>query len=149
MTTARTRPATPGGQVRVAFTCTVTAGLLAVALGAATAGSAAATGALVGSLLVLLFFGFGALVVNAVASVSPTASLLVALLTYTLEVVALGAVFVALGRSGALAGAVDGGWIGVVVIALTLVWLAAQIFAALRSRQPLYDPRPDAEASAR
>jgi ATP synthase protein I len=139
MTTARTRPATPGGQVRVAFGCAVVAGLLAVALAAVTSGSAAAAGALLGTLLVLFFFGFGSLVVNAVASVSPTASLLVALLTYTLEVVALGAVFVALGRSGALGDSVDGGWIGVVVIALTLVWLAAQTFAALRSRQPLYD----------
>jgi ATP synthase protein I len=131
--------------VRLAFTCTVAAGLLAVALGASTAGSPAATGALVGSLLVLVFFGLGALVVNAVASVSPTASLLVALLTYALEVLALGAVFVALRRSGALAGAVDGDWVGMVVIVATLVWLVAQTFAAVRSRQPIYDE----ESSAR
>jgi ATP synthase protein I len=131
--------------VRLAFACTVAAGLLAVALGASTAGSPAATGALVGSLLVLVFFGLGALVVNAVASVSPTASLLVALLTYALEVLALGAVFVALRRSGALAGAVDGRWVGIVVIVATLVWLVAQTFAAVRSRQPIYDE----ESSAR
>jgi len=139
MTTARTRPTTPGGQVRVAFGCTLAAALGAVALGAVTAGSDAALGSLIGAALVLFFFAFGAVVVNAVASVSPTASLLVALLTYTLEVVAMGAVFLALGRSGALGDTVDGGWIGVVVIALTLVWLAAQTFAAVRSRQPLYD----------
>jgi ATP synthase protein I len=142
MTTARTRPATPGGQVRVAFGCTVVAAAFVVALGTITAGSAAASGAAIGSALVLLFFGSGALVVNAIASVSPAASLLVALLTYLLEVVAMGAVFAALARSGALGGAVDGTWIGVVVIALTLVWLGAQTFAAMRSRQPLYDPDP-------
>jgi len=145
MTTARTRPATPGGQARFAFACTALATLVAVTLGAAASGSAAAVGALIGAALVLFFFGFGAFVVNAVASVSPTASLLVALLTYLLEVVAMGAVFVALGRSRGLDGPVDGSWIGVVVIVLTLVWLVAQTFAALRSRQPLYDP----EASAR
>ena len=128
--------------MRVAFGCTVVAAVLAVALGAVTAGSAGAAGAAIGSALVLLFFGAGALVVNAVASVSPAASLLVALLTYLLEVVAMGAVFAALGRSGALGDSVDGAWIGVVVIALTLVWLGAQTFAALRSRQPLYDPAP-------
>ena len=145
MTTARTRHATPGGQVRVAFGCTLAVGLLAVSTAALTAGSAAAFGALVGFVLVLGFFGLGASVVNAVASVSPTASLLVALLTYTLEVVALGAIFVALRRSGALAETVDREWVGGVVIAATLVWLVSQIIAETRSRQPIYDE----EASAR
>ena len=142
MTTART---TPGSQVRAAFGWTLASALLAVALGALDAGSSAAAGAAVGSSLVLFFFGFGALVVNAVASVSPTASLVVALLTYTLEVVAVGAVSVGLSRSGALDRAVDGDWVGVVVIATTLVWLVAQTVSALRSRQPIYDE----EVSAR
>lgn len=121
------------------------AGLVTVTIAALAAGSAAALGAVVGFLLVLGFFGLGAALVNAVASVSPTASLLVALLTYTLEVVALGAVFVALRRSGALAETVDPGWVGSVVIAATLVWLVAQTIAEARSRQPIYDE----EASAR
>lgn len=145
MTTARTRHATPGGQVRVAFGCTLAVGLLAVTTAALTAGSAAAFGALVGFVLVLGFFGVGASVVNAVASVSPTASLMVALLTYALEVVALGAIFVALRRSGVLAATVDRDWVGGVVIAATLVWLVSQIIAETRSRQPIYDE----EASAR
>jgi hypothetical protein len=145
MTTARTRLATPGGQVRAAFGWTLVAGLLTITTAALTAGSAAALGALVGTLLVLGFFGFGASVVNAVASVSPTASLLVALLTYALEVLALGAVFLALRRSGALAATVDGDWVGGVVIAGTLVWLVAQTIAEVRSRHPIYDE----EASAR
>ena len=131
--------------MRVAFGCTLAVGLLAVSTAALTAGSAAAFGALVGFVLVLGFFGVGASVVNAVASVSPTASLLVALLTYALEVVALGAIFVALRRSGALAETVDRGWVGGVVIAATLVWLVSQIIAETRSRQPIYDE----EASAR
>lgn len=121
------------------------AGLVTVTIAALAAGSAAALGAVVGFLLVLGFFGLGAALVNAVASVSPTASLLVALLTYTLEVVALGAVFVALRRSGALAETVDPGWVGSVVIAATLLWLVAQTIAEARSRQPIYDE----EASAR
>jgi ATP synthase protein I len=145
MTTARTRHATSGGQVRVAFWCTLAAGLLAVSTAALTAGSAAAFGALLGLVLVLGFFGVGTSVVNAVASVSPAASLMVALLTYALEVVALGAIFVALRRSGALAATVDRAWVGGVVIAATLVWLVSQISAETRSRQPIYDE----EASAR
>ena len=144
MTTARTRRATPGGQVRVAFGCTLATGAFTVTFAALAAGSAAALGAVVGFLLVLGFFGLGASVVNAVASVSPTASLLVALLTYTLEVVALGAVFVALRRSGALAETVDPGWVGGVVIVATLVWLLAQTITEVRSRQPIYDEEPSA-----
>lgn len=131
--------------MRVAFGATLAAGLVTVTIAALAAGSAAALGAVVGFLLVLGFFGLGAALVNAVASVSPTASLLVALLTYTLEVVALGAVFVALRRSGALAETVDPGWVGSVVIAATLLWLVAQTIAEARSRQPIYDE----EASAR
>jgi ATP synthase protein I len=130
--------------VRVAFGYTLAAGLLTVAAAALTAGSAAALGAAVGCLLVLGFFGVGASVVNVVASVSPTASLLVALLTYTLEVVCLGAVFVALRRSGAFADTVDAGWLGVVVIGATLLWLAAQTIAEVRSRQPIYDEEANA-----
>ena len=144
MTTARTRRTTPGGQVRVAFGYTLAAGLLTVATAALAAGSAAALGAGLGCLLVLGFFGVGASVVNVVAAVSPTASLLVALLTYTLEVVCLGAVFVALRRSGALADTVDAGWLGVVVIGATLLWLAAQTIAEVRSRQPIYDEEANA-----
>ena len=130
--------------MRVAFGYTLAAGLLTVATAALTAGSAAALGAGVGCVLVLGFFGVGASVVNLVASVSPTASLLVALLTYTLEVVCLGAVFVALRRSGALAGTVDAEWLGVVVIGATLLWLAAQTIAEVRSRQPIYDEEANA-----
>ena len=131
--------------MRVAFGCTLAVGLVAVSTAALTVGSAAAFGALVGFVLVLGFFGVGASVVNAIASVSPTASLLVALLTYALEVVALGAIFVVLRRSGALAETVDRAWVGGVVIAATLVWLVSQIIAETRSRQPIYDE----EASAR
>ena len=50
----------------------------------------------VGAALVLGFFAFGTLAVNVVAARAADASLLVALLTYTLQVVALALVFVAL-----------------------------------------------------
>ena len=101
MTTApvtnRLRPEARAGhsaEVRTAVAAALLVGLLAVLTGALVGGSPAALGAAVGSGMVLVFFGFGALTVNAVASVSPAASLLVALLTYTLEVVAVGVVFV-------------------------------------------------------
>ena len=60
-----------------------------------------------------------------------------------LQVVAVGVVFLALDASGALGSTVDAGWVAGTVIAATLCWLVAQVVAATRSRQPLYDlPEP-------
>ena len=132
-------PVTAGGQVRLAAGATVLMGLAGAALGAVLVGSSAALGAATGFGLALVFFGTGALAVNAVATISPGASLLVALLTYTLEVALMGVAFAALERSGALESAVDRTWAGVAVIVATLVWLVTHVLSATRSRQPLYD----------
>ena len=159
MTTARTQPGTSprpvlvGGPLRVAFAVTLVVALSAVAFAALTTGPAGVRGALIGSGMVLVFFGLGALVVNAVASVSPALSLLVALLTYLLQIVLVGLVFVALTQSGALDETVHREWLGGSVIAATLAWMAAQVISATRSRQPLYDlpdrPSDGQEANAR
>jgi ATP synthase protein I len=87
----------------------------------------------------VVFFCFGALTVNAVSTVAPGASLLVALLTYTLQVVLLFVVFAALAASPAVGGAIDEDWVAGAVIVGTLVWVVGQIVAATRSRLPIYD----------
>lgn len=116
-----------------------TVGLGAAALGGAVAGAPAAVGALVGLAIVLAFFGLGAMVLDLVATIAPALSLLIALLTYTLQVVAVGLVFVALSRSGLLDTQLDARWLGGTVIAATVAWLVGQLVAHVRSRQPLYD----------
>ena len=152
-TTRPARPVTVGGQVRTAALATTAIGVLAVLAGFLVSGPSAAAGAAVGFGMVLVFFGTGALVVNAVAAISPVASLMVAMLTYTLEVVLVALVFTALDRSGALDGAVDRTWTGVAVIVATVGWLVFHIVSATRSRMPLYDlpegPSDGQEASAR
>lgn len=146
-TTRPDRPETVGGQVRSAALVTLVLGLGAVVAGLVVAGPPAAAGAAVGFGMVLVFFGTGAAVVNAVATISPLASLMVAVLTYTLEVVLVALVFTALDGSGALDGAVDRTWAGVAVIAGTLGWSVSHIISATRSRLPLYDlPERPAEA---
>ena len=100
-TTRPDRPATVGGQVRSAALATLVLGVAAVVAGLLLSGPSAAAGAAVGFGMVLVFFGTGAVVVSAVASVSPVASLMVAMLTYTLEVVLVALVFVALERHAA------------------------------------------------
>jgi hypothetical protein len=144
-------------EVRTAGLATLLAGGLVIVLAALVAGAPGAAGAAIGAAAVVVFFCFGALTVNAVSTVAPGASLLVALLTYTLQVVLLFVVFAALAASPAVGASVDQHWVAGAVILGTLVWVVGQIVAATRSRLPVYD-LPDAgpvgvphrrEASAR
>jgi ATP synthase protein I len=129
---------------------TSTVGLVLVALGAVLTGPSGAVGALIGTGLVASVFAFGAVAVGLVALVAPAASLLVALLTYTLQVVLVGLVYVGLSSGGALDGPVDARWLSAAVIACTLAWTTTQIAVTLRARQPVYDlPSHESEASVR
>ena len=72
-------------------------------------------------------FGLGALVVDRVAGALPSAALLVALMTYTLQVVLLAALFLALSGSGLLDDELDRRWLAGTIIAGTFVWLGAHL----------------------
>lgn len=127
--------------------------LVGVALGvvaAVTTGGPGVLGVALGTVLVATVFASGAVVLGVVALVSPSASLLVALLTYTLQVVLVGLFYVALSSGGALDGTVDARWLSGAVIAGTLAWTTTQIVVTMRSRQPVYElPSPGAEADVR
>jgi ATP synthase protein I len=114
-------------------------GVVAVVAGSLVEGAPAAYGAAIGALIVLGVFGFGSFVVNTVAALMPTAALLVALLTYTLQVVAMGLVFVALSGSGLLGDTLDREWLAGTVIAGTLVWVVCQIVLTMRAHIAIYD----------
>lgn len=130
-----------------------------VVAGALAEGSVAASGAGVGAALVLGVFGTGAVAVDLVARVLPSAALLVALLTYTLQVLAMALAFVALSRSGELGESLSREWLSGAVIAGTAAWLVVHVVTALRARIPAYDlpagdaseapVRPPSEAVAR
>jgi ATP synthase protein I len=128
--------------VRLALTATLSVGLVLGLVAGFTGGAPAVVGVAIGTLMVCLFFGLGAIVLDVVATLAPAASLLIALLTYTLQVVLIGLVFVGLKRSGLLEGSIDPRWLGGAVIAGTLAWLAAQVFATTRLRIPAYDLTP-------
>ena len=98
----RSSPGSIGPVVRPALVVTLVIGLVACVAGALVAGSGGLLGALIGTGMVAVFFGSGALVLDLVAGIAPSASLMVALLTYTLKVVLIGLVFVGLDESGAL-----------------------------------------------
>lgn len=124
--------------VRTACATTVL-GLAMTLVAALTGGTSASYGAALGTLLVVAVFGFGTFTVNAVATLVPSASLLVALLTYTLQLVALALVLAMLAGSDLLGGTVDRGWVGGTVIVCTLGWMAAQVVLSTRLRIPIYD----------
>lgn len=148
MTTAQPTPRT-GKPVLGPLSVTAAVGLVLIALGALVSGSPAALGAATGATLVCLVFASGTLVVGVTAMVAPAASLLVALLTYTLQVLAVALVYLGLSESGALEGPVDPRWLSAAVIACTLVWMVAHIVVSVRARQPIYDLDHGTEAHAR
>lgn len=114
-------------------------GLAATLVGALVSGSEAALGALVGTLLVVGVLGFGSFVVNVVAGLMPAAALMVAMLTYTLQVVLMGLVFAILSSSGLLDSTVDRGWLAGAVIGGTAIWLVSQVVLTTRRRIPVYE----------
>lgn len=133
-------PVTPGPVVglREALLVTLPAAAVGVLVGGLLEGSAAAWGVVAGTALLVGFYVFGLVTVQVVASLAPALSLLVALLTYTMQVAVLALVFLALQRSGALEEAVDGRWLGVTVIIGTLAWTALLVRGAMSQRIPHY-----------
>jgi ATP synthase protein I len=130
------------------------AGLVVVVLAAALGGRSEALGAAVGAGVVLTVLLTGSFAVHVVAHLMPSASLLVGLMTYGLQIAVLTAVLVSFDRSGALGDTLDGGWLFAGLLAVTVAWVCGQVWLGTRARIPLYDlPAPSAsgrtEAGAR
>lgn len=142
-TTARPSQGQPRGRtprvLLVAGGCVVVAVALATVLGGLLSGRPAALGALVGGSVALGFFLFGSMVVAAATRMAPQAALVVALMTYTLQVALVALVFLALGSSGAVGSTLSGGWLAGGVVVATLAWTLAQLVATSRARIPVYD----------
>lgn len=114
--------------------------VIALVVAAATAGDrAAVVGAATGGVVTLSVFALGIAVVDLVARLMPAASLLVALMTYTLQLLALALVVTVLERSGLAGAELSRGWFAAAVVVVTLLWLAGQLVAATRQRIPVYD----------
>lgn len=114
-------------------------GLVVAGVAGLVEGTAAALGALVGTALVVVVLAGGSLLLDVVAGLLPSASLLVALLTFTLQLLVVLLVLVGLERSGLLGGALDRGWLGGAVIGATMLWLAVQVRLHTTARVPAYD----------
>ena len=135
--------------LRSAVLATLGAGAAAAVVAALTGGAPALWGVLLGLALLLGFYVVGLVPMQLGAAVAPAASLLLALLTYTFQVVLLALAFVVLQRSGLLDASdsgdptVDRRWFGGVVVVGTLVWTTALVRGATRERIPLYHTSDD------
>lgn len=115
-----------------AFTV-VAVGVLAV-LAALVAGDRGLAGALTGGLAVLGVLLFGVLTMALVVRWAPEASLLVAMLTYVVQVVVLFALYVRYTRDDAMQDALSAGWLAASIAAATVAWVLGQLLGAWRAR---------------
>lgn len=121
---------------RAAATPTLLAGAAVAVGGVLTAGGDGLIGAILGTLLVVAFFGIGLLVSHRTARVAPLAVMGVALLTYTAKVFALGLVLVVF-RDTTL---FDPTVFALAVLVTAVVWLVAQVRAFTRVPMLYVDP---------
>lgn len=140
MTTESKQDTRPGAFVLLgAAAAALLVGLLMVLVAALVSGTTAALSVAAGVGLVVSVIGFGVFTLNTIASIMPSATVLVALVTYALQLVVMAAVLLTLVRSGMLEGALDRRWLGGGVAVAALAWMVAQIIAAMRARIPVYD----------
>lgn len=140
MTTESTTTPDPG--MRVLGGATV-AGLavstVVTLLAAVTSGGAAVGGAAVGGFALTLVMAYGTFVVHVAAKAVPHLSLLVAIMTYALQIASMIAFFLVLDRVGAMGESVDGTWMVAGVVVASLTWSTVQIWLSAKARIPLYD----------
>lgn len=117
-------------------------------LAAGLDGPAAVRSVLFGGALVVLFFAFGAINVGIAARIVPAAALLVALVSYTFQIVLVLLVFIGLRNSDAFDSTLTEGWLAGALIAGTLTWMAAQIVTTLRTPIPPWEGPVSAPVSA-
>lgn len=117
---------------------------LVVTVAALPFGSRAAFGALVGSVLVTVFFATTLLLMRLTAPMAPRLALGVALLAYWTKASLLGVLLL----SAPALGWFDPGWFGGTVIGGTLVWMVLHVRGLAAARIPVVDPAADLERRA-
>ena len=122
--------------------------LVLVVVAGLTDGRPGVVGAAVGGVVTLMVFALGLAAVGFVARLLPGASMLVALMTYALQLLVLALVVTGIDRADAGAETLSRGWFAAAVIVVTLTWLVGQLVAATRQRIPLYETAADRPSDA-
>lgn len=141
MTTAQTSGQRPGLAllVRTSLIPTVASGAASGLVFLTVEGAAGLAGAVAGALLVVGFFGIGRLVLEVMRIAEPSVYLIIALLTYGLQLLGLIAIFAVLESDPSWHDRLSETALGVTTIGCTLVWTTGLVVASRRERTPLYD----------
>lgn len=113
--------------------------LATVLVGAAVDGRAAALGAFVGGATTLGFLVLGSVLVVVGTRLAPHAAVMVALMTFFMQVALVALVFATLSSSDAVGSTLSAGWLSAGVITAAVAWILGQLFATARARIPAYD----------
>jgi ATP synthase protein I len=119
-------------------------GVLSAAFAALVAGSQAALGVAAGLGVASVTLATGFVVVDLIAGLKPSASLLIAMLTFLLQVVLLGALLAAAARADDLETVVDRGWTAAGVLLAALAWTVTLVHHALRAGPASEEVSPEA-----
>jgi ATP synthase protein I len=122
--------------VRRAGALTAIAAAIMVAVSAALVGVKGLIGALVGVVVVTVFFGISVLVVGRAARVSPQAMMVAALVTYLVKIVLLAVVLSSLNGTTAFSTRT----LGFVAIGCILVWSATQVITTMKLKMLYVEP---------
>lgn len=123
---------------------TALAGLCAVGVGAAVAGTKGALGAAIGALLVGAFFGLGLYALGRIGERWPELFLGAAMAVYVTQIMLM-LIPMKLLRDATF---IDGRVFGLTMLVCIVVWLAGQTLAQLRVKTLYVQPEPSAAASA-
>lgn len=123
----------------VVASCVVAVVLASGLVGVSVDGSVGGLGALMGGAGTLGFLVLGWVLVVVGTRLAPQAAVLVALMTFVLQVALVALVFTALSSSEAVGASLSSGWLATGVIAAAVAWILGQLFATARARIPVYD----------
>ena len=115
---------------------TAVAALLMVVLSAIAGGGKGLVGALLGVGLVIVFFGISAIAMNWAARKSPQVTMVPAVPTYLVKILAL--LFLVVRYSGTTA--FNGKLFGFTVVVCVVVWTTAQALVSARLKVPYVEP---------
>ena len=115
---------------------TAVAAVIMVVLSAAVGGAKGLLGALVGVGLVVVFFGISAIAMSWAARKSPQVTMVTAVSTYLVKILAL--FFLVIRYSGTTA--FNGKLFGFTVVVCVIVWTTAQALVSVRLKVPYVEP---------
>ena len=121
-----------GGCVAAALAVTTLVGGLAD-------GSRGALGVLAGGGITFALLLFGLVTVMAGSALAPHASMLIALMTFLLQVALVATAFVALGSSVLVGTTLSSGWLATGVIVTAVAWMVGHLVGTARARIPAWD----------